>query len=128
MTIKSRSKSHPLARFIDFDCLVDTIYNLFGPAGPAFVRHVVHALQKDREEFVAFVKDREEQYRRAVADLKAPGRDLLYERDKFARIYAVYCAAIRFKICSFTEAELLEAVMTCERHQIDLPAKGARPH
>ena len=96
MTIKSRSKSHPLAT--EFDRVIEAARLLFGRSGRAYVRHVTQALRKDPEEFVAFVKAREEQYRQAVADLRAPGRDLLIVPDKFAIIYSLYCAAIRFKI------------------------------
>jgi hypothetical protein len=73
--------------------------------------------------------------RQAVADIKAPGRKLLRVHGKFATIYAAGCAAIRFKILPFTEADLLEAVMTCERDHIAFIAKelggayalGAKP-
>ncbi len=121
MTIKSSFKSHSLT--IEFDRLAETVYLLFGPAGPAFVRHVVHALQKDREEFVAFWNGREEHYQRAAAHLKAPGLNLLRLHDKFATLYAIYCAAIRFKIFPCTEAELLKAVMAYERAHITFPPR-----
>ena len=95
----------------------------YGLAGRAYVWHVAHALRKDRDEFVAFLKERREQYLRAVAHLTAPGRRLLRVHGKFATIYAAGCAAIRFKILPFTEADLLEAVKTCERDHIAFIAK-----
>jgi putative DNA primase/helicase len=104
-------------RLIELACLH------YGLAGRAYVWHIAHALRKDRDEFVAFLKERQEQYQRAVADLKAPGRKLPRVHGKFAIIYAAGCAAIRFKIFPFTEAELLEAVMTCERDHIAFIAK-----
>jgi hypothetical protein len=78
-------------------------------------------LQKDRAEFVAFVKGRKEQYQQAVAHLKAPGHNLRRLHAKFARIYAACCAAMRFRKFPFTEAALLEAVMTCELEPIAFP-------
>jgi hypothetical protein len=44
---------------------------------------------------------------------------------KFATIYAAGCAAIRFKVFPFTHADLLEAVMTCERDHIAFIAKSS---
>ena len=95
----------------------------YGLAGRAYVWHVAHALRKDRDEFVAFLKERREQYLRAVAHMTAPGRRLLRVHGKFATIYAAGCAALRFKILPFTEADLLEAVKTCERDHIAFIAK-----
>jgi hypothetical protein len=89
----------------------------------AYIWHIAHAIRDDRDEFVAFVKERREQYQQAVAHLKAPGRKLLRVHGKFATIYAAGCAAIRFKIFPFTEADLLEGVMTCERDHIAFIAK-----
>jgi len=96
-------------RLIELACLH------YGLAGRAYVWNIAHALRDNRDEFVAFVKGRREQYQQAVAHLQAPGRRLLRVHGKFATIYAAGCAAIRFKILPFTEADLLEAVMTCER-------------
>jgi hypothetical protein len=104
-------------RLIELACLH------YGLAGRAYVWHIAHALRNDRDEFVAFLKERREQYEQAVAHLKAPGRKLLRVHGKFATIYAAGCAAIRFKILPFTEADLLEAVMTCERDHIAFIAK-----
>ena len=124
MTIKSSSKSHPLTT--EFDRLIEAVYLLFGPVG-SLVRPARRPGPSEGPRRVRRVlKGREEQYQQAVADLKAPGRDLLRLHDKFAIIYALYCAAIRFKIFPCTEAELLEAVMAYERARINRPAKGAR--
>jgi hypothetical protein len=95
----------------------------YGSAGRAYVWHIAHALRDNRDEFVAFLKGRQEQYQRAVAHLKAPGRKLLRVHGKFATIYAAGCAAIRFKILPFTEADLLEAITSCERDHIAFIAK-----
>ncbi len=104
-------------RLIELACLH------YGLAGRAYVWNIAHALRDNRDEFVAFVKGRREQYQQAVAHLQAPGRRLLRVHGKFATIYAAGCAAIRFKILPFTEADLLEAVMTCERDHIAFIAK-----
>ena len=95
----------------------------YGLAGRAFVWNVAHALRRNRDEFVAFVKGRREQYQQAVAHMTAPGRKLLRVHGKFATIYAAGCAAIRFKILPFTEADMLEAVLTCERDHVAFVAK-----
>lgn len=105
------------------DRLVDLARLHYGLAGRAYVWHVAHALRDNRDEFVAFLKERRQQYLRAVAHMTAPGRRLLRVHGKFATIYAAGCAAIRFKILSFTEADLLEAVMSCERDHLAFIAK-----
>jgi putative DNA primase/helicase len=105
------------------DRLVDLARLHYGLAGRAYVWHVAHARRKDRDEFVAFLKVRREQYLRAVAHMTAPGRRLLRVHGKFATVYAAGCAAIRFKTFPFTEADLLEAILTCERDHIAFIAK-----
>ena len=115
---------HGFSNLVEFrDRLLELARLHYGLAGRAYVWHVAHALRKDRDEFVAFVKERREQYLRAVAHLNAPGRRLLRVHGKFATIYAAGCAAIRFKILPFTEVDLLEAVKTCERDHIAFIAK-----
>ena len=115
---------HGFSNLVEFrDRLLELARLHYGLAGRAYVWHVAHALRKDRDEFVAFLKERREQYLRAVAHLTAPGRRLLRVHGKFATIYAAGCAAIRFKILPFTEADLLEAVKTCERDHIAFIAK-----
>jgi hypothetical protein len=115
---------HGFSNLVEFrDRLLELARLHYGLAGRAYVWHVAHALRKDRDEFVAFLKERREQYLRAVAHLTAPGRRLLRVHGKFATIYAAGCAAIRFKILPFTEVDLLEAVKTCERDHIAFIAK-----
>jgi uncharacterized protein (DUF927 family) len=115
---------HGFSNLVEFrDRLLELARLHYGLAGRAYVWHVAHALRKDRDEFVAFLKERREQYLRAVAQLTAPGRRLLRVHGKFATIYAAGCAAIRFKILPFTEVDLLEAVKTCERDHIAFIAK-----
>ena len=53
--------------------------------------------------------------------------------NKFATLYLAGCLAVRFKIFPFTEAEVLEALLTCHRdhvafidEQLNIPA-GSRP-
>jgi hypothetical protein len=115
---------HGFSNLVEFrDHLLELAGLHYGLAGRAYVWHIAHALRKDRDEFVAFLKERREQYLRAVAHLTAPNRRLLRAHGKFATIYAAGCAAIRFRIFPFTEADLLEAVMTCERDHIAFIAK-----
>ena len=105
-----------LAKFCDR--LIELARLHYGLAGRAYVWNIAHALRRDRDEFVAFVKGRREQYQQAAAPLEAPSRKLLRVHGKFATVFAAGCAAIRFKIFPFTEADLLEAVLTCERDHI----------
>ena len=53
--------------------------------------------------------------------------------NRFATLYVAGCLAVRFKIFPFTEAEVLEALLTCHRdhvafidEQLNIPA-GSRP-
>ena len=72
-------------------------------------------------------------YEAAAAGIASPRRDVLRVRGYFATVYAVGCLAVRFKIFPFTEAEVLEALLTCHRdhvafidEQLSIPA-GSRP-
>jgi hypothetical protein len=115
---------HGFANVAKFsDRLLELARLHYGLAGSAYVWRVAHALRRNRDEFVVFLKERREQYLRAVAHMTAPGRRLLRVHGKFATIYAAGCAAIRFKILPFIEADLLEAVKTCERDHIAFIAK-----
>jgi hypothetical protein len=105
------------------DRLIELASLHYGWAGHAYIWHIAHALRENRDELIAFVKGRREQYLLAVAHLKAPGRKLLRVHGKFATIYAAGCVAIRFKIFPFSDADLLEAVITCERDHIAFIAK-----
>lgn len=92
-------------------------------AGRAYVWNIAHALRKDRDEFVAFVNGRRKQYEQAAANIRAPSCDLLRVHGKFATIFVASCVAIRFKILPVTEADMLEAVLTCERDHVAFVAK-----
>ena len=91
----------------------------FGWAGPEFVRRLAKAIAADRASVQAFVDERQRTYRDAADRLRSlAGRDLTRISDKCATIYIAGCLAIRFKILSWTEAELLAALLTCERDHV----------
>jgi hypothetical protein len=91
----------------------------FGWAGPEFGRRLEAAVAADRAQMQAFVADRQRVYWEEAAGMRSlAGRDLTRISNKFATIYIAGCLAIRFKILPFTEAELLQALLTCERDHV----------
>jgi hypothetical protein len=91
----------------------------FGLAGPRFVRRLAKAIEADRALMQAFVDERQRGYWDAADSIKPlRDRDLTRITDKFATIYIAGCLAARFKILPFTETELLEALLTCERDHV----------
>ena len=91
----------------------------FGLAGPEFERRLTKAIATDHDLMQAFVDERQRAYWEAAGSIKSLGdRDLTRISDKFATIYVAGCLAIRFKILPFTEAEILEALLTCERDHV----------
>jgi len=91
----------------------------FGLAGPEFVRRLAKAIEADRALIQAFVDERQRTYWDAADSIKSLWeRDLTRISDKFATIYIAGCLAIRFTILPFTETELLEALLTCERDHV----------
>jgi hypothetical protein len=91
----------------------------FGWAGPQFVRRLASWMKRDRNAVQAFVDERHEAYHDAAANIESLGdRDLGRVSNKFATLYASACFAVRFKILPFTEAEVLEALLTCHRDNV----------
>jgi hypothetical protein len=91
----------------------------FGWAGPKFVRRFGAEIEADRASVQAFVDARRRTYRDAGDRLKSlRGRDLTRITDKFATSYIAGCLAIRYQILPFTEAEILAALLTCERDHV----------
>ena len=117
------------------DRLLDLAKKHHGRAGRAFVYCLARALKKDRAELEAFVTARRDGYLREATKIPAPDRDPGRLHGKFATIYAAGCLAIRFGILPFKRAELLAAILTCERDHIALvekelarfPAPGSPP-
>jgi hypothetical protein len=67
----------------------------------------------------AFVYERQRTYREAADRIRSlAGRNLTRISDKFATIYIAGCLAIRYHILPWTEAELLAALLTCERDHV----------
>ncbi len=93
-----------------------------GWLGFYFVRELARALASDRAEILEFVKARRRAYKRRASKIVAHGRDLRRVHGKLATVYAAGCLAIRFKLLPFTRAELLEAILKCERDHVSFVA------
>ena len=91
----------------------------FGWAGPEFVRRLGAEIGADRARVQAFVDERQRTYWDAADSIKSLGeRDFTRITDKFATIYVAGCLAARYGILPFTEVEVLEALLTCERDHV----------
>lgn len=67
----------------------------------------------------AFADKRQRTYWDAADSIKSVGdRDLTRISDMFATMHIAGCLASRYKILPFPEAELLEALLTCERDDV----------
>ena len=106
----------------------------FGWAGPEFSRRLERWLKADLPAVQAFVAAQHEAYHAAAENIESSGgRDVGRISNRFATLYLAGCLAVRFKIFPFTEAEVLEALLTCHRdhvafidEQLNIPA-GSRP-
>ena len=91
----------------------------FGLAGPEFTHRLGVEVQTDRASVQAFVDERLRTYRDSADRIKSLlGRDLTRITDKFATSFIAGCLASRYQILPFTEAEILEALLTCERDHV----------
>ena len=91
----------------------------FGWAGPEFVHRFGAEIATDRASVQAFVDERLQTYRDAADSIKSlRGRDLTRITDKFATSFIAGCLAIRYHILPFTEAEILAALLTCQRDHV----------
>jgi hypothetical protein len=87
-------------------------------------RHYTTALAKafnaDEAEIVDFYNQCREYYiSEATAAISAQDRDLTRTHGKFATVYATGRLAAEFGSLPFTDAELFDAVFTCERDHVD---------
>ncbi len=104
----------------------------FGLAGPAFVRFLAKAMTADRAGLQAYVETRRRTYRDASKDIMSRReRDLTRIGGRYATKYIAGCLAIRFSILPFSEGELREALLTCQRDHVafidqELPVTGGR--
>lgn len=106
----------------------------FGWAGPEFSQRLERWLKADLPAVQAFVAARHEAYHAAAENIELTGgRDVGRISNRFATLYLAGCLAVHFKIFPFTEAEVLEALLTCHRdhvafidEQLNIPA-GRRP-
>jgi hypothetical protein len=94
-----------------------------GWLGFYFVRELAQALASDRVEVVRFFRARRQAYKRQASKIVTPERNLNRVHGKLATVYAAGCFAIRFKLLPFNFAELLKAVLTCERDHVAFVAK-----
>jgi hypothetical protein len=91
----------------------------FGWAGPEFARRLELWMQEDLPAVQAFIAERHEAYYAAAENIESSaGRDVGRVSNRFATLYATGCLAIRLKIFPFTEAEVLEALLTCHRDHV----------
>ncbi len=91
----------------------------FGWAGPEFLHRFGAEIATDRASMQAFADERRQDYRDAADRIKSLlGRDLTRITDRFATSYVAGCLAIRYHILPFTEAEILAALLTCERDHV----------
>jgi hypothetical protein len=101
------------------DSLRDLSRENFGLAGRAFVHLLERDLKSDRALLQGLVDGWQQTYWDAAGDIKAvTQRDLTRVGDKFATIYVAACLAIRFGCLPFTEVEVLEALLTCQRDHV----------
>ena len=91
----------------------------FGWAGPLFAKKLDRGLRMNRAVVQAFVDQCHEAYHAAAANIKTSGdRDLGRISNKFATLYVTGCLAFRLKVLPFSEAEVLEALLTCHRDHV----------
>jgi hypothetical protein len=91
----------------------------FGWAGPEFQRRLDAWVEKDEAAARSFVNRRHDIYHAAAdAIASASERDLGRISNRFATVYLTGCLASALKILPFTEAEILEAVLTCHRDHV----------
>jgi hypothetical protein len=91
----------------------------FGWAGPEFARRLERWMKVDLRAVEAFVALRHEAYNAAAADIEsACGRDVGRVSNRFATLYVAGCLAVRFQIFPFTEAEVLDGLLTCHRDHV----------
>jgi hypothetical protein len=91
----------------------------FGWAGPEFARRLERWMQADLHAVQAFVVACREAYHAAAAKIESSGgRDVGRIGNRFATLYVAGCLAVRFKIFPFTEAEVLQALLTCHRDHV----------
>jgi Domain of unknown function (DUF927) len=95
-----------------------------GWLGFYFVTELARALASDRAEVVKFFAARRNAYKRQASKIVAHGRNLNRVHGKLATVYAAGCLAIRFKLVPFIFAELLAAILTCERDHVAFIAKA----
>ena len=91
----------------------------FGWVGPEFSRRLERWLQADLPAVHAFVAACHEAYHAAAENIESSGgRDVGRISNRFATLYLAGCLAVRFQIFPFTEAEVLEALLTCHRDHV----------
>jgi hypothetical protein len=81
---------------------------IFGWAGPLFVRKLDRGLRVNRAVVQAFVDERHEAYHAAAANIESSGkRDVGRVSNRFATLYVTGCLAIRFKVLPFSKPKFL---------------------
>jgi hypothetical protein len=111
---------HGFANLADYEERLRALAeNNHGWAGRVLAGRFTRAHGADRDGLKSFVVAHRATYAKAaVADIKAKKRDLVRVHGRFATIYAAGCVGIRHRILPFTEAELLQANLACERDHV----------
>ncbi len=94
-----------------------------GVASTRFVEGVVAWRKRDKRGLCNWLSERRDCYRRVAKRRVASGqRDLARLHEKFATIFAAGALAIKFGIVPWSNNELGNALLACERAHIDLVA------
>jgi len=110
---------HGSANLVDFRTRVRKMVAAnHGYAGRKFISWLVMQRAKDSKKLLAFVERRVAEYQIAANGIKAMERDLARACHRFGTIYASSCLAIEARILPFTRAEMLEAVLCCQRDHV----------
>ena len=98
--------------------LFDLAVNNCGHPSHDFLTQFTAELSRNRKVLTAGVAARIAKYKAATEGITSPYRILHRVRGYFATVYVAGCLAIRYKILPFTEAELLDAIISCHRDHV----------
>jgi hypothetical protein len=103
---------------IDDRGAADRVASRIGSAQARVAAKLLLTLRARREELKSYLEAARAAYVTAAAGITSSWRDLVRVHGRFATIYASGCVGIRFGVLPFTPAELLAAILVCERDQI----------
>jgi hypothetical protein len=100
------------------DRIIPLIHAHYGVPGWEFIRRLAKGIGKDEAGFRKFVKARIDGYRGLAKKIPTPGREQGRLHNKFAFVYAAGCVGIKLGILPFKRADLLKAILSCQRDHI----------